>query len=67
MKTTNKEPEDWKPVTDYNSPDLEMDQIQLYLMQNRRTPQNEFEKKLLAEIREIEAKGQTVAFLHNGI
>lgn len=45
---------------DYNSPDLESDQILVYLSLGFRKPQNEKEKNLLKQIREIQASGQRV-------
>ena len=45
---------------DPNSPDLEYDQIMVYLNLGSRTPQNEKEERLLKQIREIEAKGHIV-------
>ena len=51
----------------YNSMDLDIDQIQVYLMSGRRTPQNEAEKRILKQIREIEAKGRVVEVPSNGI
>ena len=52
---------------DYDSMDLDIDQIQVYLMSGRRTPQNTKERQLLKEIREIEEKGRVVEVLSNGI
>jgi len=52
---------------DYDSMDLDMDQIQVYLMSGKRTPQNINERELLKQIREIEAKGRVVDVLSNGI
>jgi len=51
----------------YDSMDLDIDQIQVYLMSGKRTPQNPKERQLLKEIREIEAKGRVVEVLSNGI
>jgi len=59
METTNEK--------DYNGPDFDIDQIQVYLMCGSRTPQNDKERQLLKEIREIEAKGRVVEVLSNGI
>jgi len=52
---------------DYDSMDLDMDQIQVYLMSGKRTHQNINERELLKQIREIEAKGRVVDVLSNGI
>jgi len=52
---------------DYESMDLDIDQIQVYLMSGKRTPQNTKERQLLKEIREIEDKGRVVEVLSNGI
>ena len=52
---------------DYDSVDLDIDQIQVYLMSGKRTPQNPKERQLLKEIREIEEKGRVVEVLSNGI
>lgn len=51
----------------YNSMDTDIEQIQVYLMSGRRTPQNEKERQLLKEIREIEAKGRVVEVLSSGL
>ena len=59
MKTKNEK--------DYNGSGFDIEQIQVYLMSGRRTPQNEMEEKLLEEIRAIEAKGRVVEVLSNGI
>jgi len=48
------------PRLDPNSPDLEYDQIIVYLGLGSRKPQNEKEEILLKQIREIEAKGHFV-------
>jgi hypothetical protein len=45
---------------DTNSMDLEWDQILCYLALGSRTPQNESEKIILKQIKDIEAKGNTV-------
>lgn len=45
---------------DYNRPDISYDLITLYLRDGRRTPQDESEEQLLAEIRRIENKGGTI-------
>ena len=51
----------------YNSPDLEPEQVLLYLSLGSRTPQNEYEKRLLKQIKEIRAKGQSVEIPFNGL
>lgn len=52
---------------DYNSPDLEPEQIYVYLTLGSRTPQNEEEKKLLKEIKKIKREGYVVDIPFNGI
>jgi len=52
---------------DYNSPDLEPDQVLANLGLGYRTPQNEFEKDLLKQIREIEDEGFQVGIPPMGI
>ena len=52
---------------DYDSLDLDIEDIQVYLMSGKRTPQNPKERQLLKEIREIEEKGRVVEVLSNGI
>jgi len=49
------------PRLDPNSPDLEYDQIMVYLSLGSRTPQNEKEKRLLAQINEIKEKGHILS------
>lgn len=44
----------------YNGKDVSYDLLTLYLRDGRRTPQNEDEKILLAEIKEIQRKGGTI-------
>jgi len=56
-----------KVEKDYNSLELDLEQIQVYLMSGKRTPQNDEEKRLLCEIRAIQAKGLIVEVLSNGI
>jgi hypothetical protein len=51
----------------YNSPDLDLEQIYVYLTLGSRTPQNEDEKKLLKEIKRIKKQGYTVEIPFNGI
>ena len=45
---------------DYNRDDVSYDLKTLYLRDGRRTPQNESEKRLLAEIKKIENEGGTI-------
>jgi len=45
---------------DYNREGISYDLKTLYLRDGRRTPQNESEKQLLAEIIEIESNGGTI-------
>lgn len=52
---------------DPNSPDLELEQIYVYLTLGSRTPQNEDEKKLLKEIKRIKKQGYTVEIPFNGL
>lgn len=52
---------------DYNSTDLEYEQIMVYLSLGFRTPQNEKEEELLKQIEEIHRKGRTMAIPSNGI
>lgn len=49
----------------YNSDDLDMDIIGVLLATNRRKPKNDFEKKLLEQIRDIEYSGRSVEFPFN--
>lgn len=44
----------------YDAANISADLVCLYLRDGRRTPQNEYEKRLLAEIKEIEAAGGTI-------
>lgn len=48
-----------------NSPDLDTYTIMLKLHSGSRTPQNEWERNLLEEIKEIEAKGELIDFTEN--
>jgi len=52
---------------DHNSMDLEPEQILVYLSLGYRTPQNDYESKLLKEIKAIHAKGQCVEIPGNGL
>lgn len=52
---------------DPNSPDLELEQIYVYLTLGSRTPQNEDEKKLLKEIKKINKQGYEVDIPFNGL
>jgi len=47
--------------------DLDPEQVLLYLSMGRRNPQNEYEERLLKQIREIEAKGGSVEIPFNGL
>lgn len=49
----------------YNSPDLDMYRVMIYLHSGARTPQNNWERNLLSEMREIEASGQQIDFSEN--
>lgn len=48
-----------------NSPDIDKDKIGVLLSLGRRTPQNDFEKKLLEEIIELKKKGNPIEFDFN--
>ena len=52
---------------DYNSPDLDPEQVYAYLTLGFRTPQNEYESELLKEIKQIEQDGYTLDIPANGI
>jgi len=52
---------------DYDSIGLDIDQIQVYLMSGKRTPQNPKERQLLKEIREIEERGRVVEIPSSGV
>mgnify|MGYP000873573272 CR=1 FL=1 len=52
---------------DYNSMDLEKETIYAYLTMGSRTPQNDDERKLLKEIKQIKKDGYTVDIPTNGI
>ena len=58
-----------RDMTRYNVPpeELEPEQVYLYLTMGWREPQNEYEKRLLNDIREIRRKGYEVYIPHNGI
>ncbi|GAB1405988.1 MAG: hypothetical protein PHX54_11520 [Lentimicrobiaceae bacterium] len=45
---------------DYNSMSLDREEILLYLSLGKRTPQNESEKQMLKEIKEIHDRGLIV-------
>jgi len=53
--------------TDYNSMDFEPEQIYALLTLGKRTPQNDDERELLAEIKQIKKEGYTVDIPSNGI
>ena len=48
-----------------NSPDLDDYTIMLKLHAGSRTPQNDYERRLLAEIKEIERSGGLIDFSEN--
>lgn len=48
-----------------NSPDLDDYTIMLKLHAGSRLPQNEWERNLLEEMKEIEAKGELIDFTEN--
>jgi len=48
-----------------NSPDLDTYEVMLYLHAGTRTPQNDFERHLLQEMRDIEARGEMIDFSEN--
>ena len=51
----------YKSYEDYvNSPDLDPEVIYIKLAAGVRTPQNEYERRLKAEIDEMRAKGQII-------
>jgi len=50
---------------DPNHPDLEPDQVLCYLTLGSREPQNDYERRLLNEIKETEAKGRIVEIPFN--
>jgi hypothetical protein len=52
---------------DYNSMNPEPEQILVYLSLGYRTPQNDYERKLLKGIKAIHAKGQCVEIPGNGL
>ena len=56
-----------RPQSYYDSMDLDPEQVLLYLSMGRRNPQNEYEERLLKQIREIEAKGGSVKIPFNGL
>ena len=48
-----------------NSPDLDDYTVMLKLHVGSRTPQNDYERHLLQEMREIEARGEQIDFSEN--
>lgn len=48
-----------------NSPDLDTYEVMLYLHAGIRTPQNDFERHLLQEMKDIEARGGMIDFSEN--
>lgn len=57
-KTTKEQDEEYFKYA--NSMERTLEEVTLYLSLGARTPQNEKEKKLLKEIKEIEKRGGTV-------
>jgi hypothetical protein len=55
----------WMP--DFNSMELEDDQILLYLSMGHRTPQTEQEEELLADIKAWKSRGYGIDIPFNGI
>ena len=49
----------------YNSPDLDDYSIMLYLHAGTRKPQNDYERGLLKEMQDIEARGGQIDFTEN--
>ena len=49
----------------FNSPDLDSYRVMLYLHSGSRKPQNDYERRLLAEMKEIEASGGQIDFSEN--
>ena len=47
------------------SPDLDTYEVMLFLHAGTRTPQNDFERHLLKEMRDIEARGEMIYFSEN--
>ncbi|MDO4757868.1 MAG: hypothetical protein Q4A18_01240 [Rikenellaceae bacterium] len=48
-----------------NSDDLDLDIVGVMLATGRRTPQNEYEKELLAEIEQMKKEGKGIEFPFN--
>lgn len=48
-----------------NSPDLDTYEVMLFLHAGTRTPQNGFERSLLQEMKDIEARGEMIDFSEN--
>lgn len=48
-----------------NSQDLDTYEVMLYLHAGTRTPQNDFERHLLQEMKDIEARGGMIDFSEN--
>lgn len=57
---------DWNVYDSYeaycNSPDLDFYTVMLKLHSGVRTPKNDYERKLLKDMREIEASGRVIDF-----
>lgn len=65
--TWHMEPGGYIDKTDYNGPDFEPEQVYVYLTLGKRTPQNDYERALLKEIKQIRKEGYTVDIPSNGI
>lgn len=46
----------------FNSPDLDDYRVMIYLHSGQRKPQNEYERHLLQEMKDIEAEGGSIDF-----
>ena len=49
----------------FNSPDLDDYRVMIYLHSGNRKPQNEYERRLLQEMKDIEARGEIIDFSEN--
>ena len=66
LKYTDPDGNVFKSYEDYcNSPDLNTYTIMLKLHNGVRKPQNEFERQLLLEMQDIEARGEQIDFSEN--
>jgi hypothetical protein len=52
-------------IIDPNSLDLDPDQVLCYLSLGSREPQNDYERRVLADVREAEAKGYIIEIPFN--